>query len=168
MTSFKKFIESFDKEIKIPPRPGTAPIPPGYIRLYHQTSHENVDSIRKNGLQKSHSRGKDLKEPIVIWASTEPYYGNIEGTATIEFSIPREQFRLPYYVLRDNILPEEIIAIHEGWHDLARDWIEEYPNPNKLFDSQITSIEFLRQTAEQIGGDYQKAFDAYARYVGSF
>jgi hypothetical protein len=158
MSSFRQFLESFNNS-ELAPKPGTTPLPAGHIRLYHQTASKNIPSIRQKGLQKTFSRGKDLKEPLVIWASPEPYYGNNDsGIVTIEFSLPREQFRLPYYVLVDHVPPEAILAIHENWHDLARNWIEQYPDPQK-------SMNILSQVKD-IDEDHRKAFDAYMKLLG--
>ena len=162
MKTFSEWLEINEgynwNELGIPPKPGTSPIPPGHIRLYHQTESGNIDSILKHGLQRSYSKGKSVGDPSVIWASAEPYSGSFSNNTTVEFSLPNDRFRPPYYVLIDSVPPESILAIHEDWHMLARGLISDYPNPNNETIKLIASFR-------DIDKDHQKAVDAYFKYI---
>jgi hypothetical protein len=140
---------------EIPPEMGTTPIRSGYIRLYHQTDLKNVDNIRKEGLLKAKSKGEQLKEPKVIWATKEPFHGKNTDLATVEFSIPEEYYRSPSYVTMDKVPPENIIDIHLPWHNLARDLIKEYPEPN---------LDEINDWMT-INDDYKKAALAYVKHM---
>jgi|GEM_PF-4331935 len=148
----------------LPPEPGTVPVPAGHVRLYHQTSDKNVNSIRENGILKSYSRGRASKDPDVIWATETPFYGPVysDGQATVEFSLPicnkrnYPCFESPTYVAGDSVPPELIIAIHEYWHQLAKDLIEQYP---------VNKEEFVK-SFRTIDDNYRKAVDFYFKYHG--
>lgn len=111
-----KNINEIGKPETLPAEPGSTPIKPGYIRLYHQTRQENLDSIRKEGLLYKYAKG--LEGPRTVYASETPFYGNAKNTPTIEFQVKEEDF-WGTQVKRD-VLPEDIIAIHEPWHRHAR------------------------------------------------
>jgi len=68
---------SVNSESELAPEPGTAPIPPGTVRLYHYTkSYANLASIRSQGLLASKARGDDgsgRPQPSAgVWASSYP------------------------------------------------------------------------------------------------
>lgn len=151
--SFKDFV--FREGLDIPPEPGTKPIPSGHVRLYHQTDPNNVDSIKRYGLSTKYSRGKDLKEPNVIWASKDPYYGKIGvgDYATIEFHVPEEQFRSPMYVIGE-VPPTNITAVYMNWYDVFKGLVEENPK-----NSEIRSLL-------DMGGKWGEAAKAYLQYKG--
>jgi len=100
----------------LPPEPGTTPIPEGHVRLYHQTSAENIPSIIKTGLNIGHARG--IEGPKSIYADRTGFYGSPGSRPTIEFSVPAHKFDSPF-VLQD-VAPESFIAVHLPWHDRAR------------------------------------------------
>ena len=107
---------------RLPPAPGTAPIPDGDVRLYHQTSEANLGSIKHNGIQLRHARG--FEGPKAIYADERGFYGKPGDLATVEFHVPRERWDRPFVV--GDVAPEEIIAVHRPWHRSAR-YIERNP-----------------------------------------
>jgi len=164
-TFYEWLLESLANQ-ELPPEPGSAPIPSGHVRLYHQTSDRNVDSIRKNGIQRSRSRGKINQDPTVIWATENPFYGDLyeQGIATVEFSVPvcdnsmnSPCFRSPTYVMGEVVPPESIIAIHEYWHSHARHLMSDYPKPD---DETLKLVDSFRTIDE----DYRKAVDFYLNF----
>lgn len=103
----------------LPPEPGTAPIPPGHVRLYHQTTEANLRSIEQHGLLYSHAKG--IEGPRAIYACEIPFYGNPTQTPTLEFHVPRDKewWTTPCYVMQD-VPVSNIIAAHYPWHSHAR------------------------------------------------
>lgn len=92
--------------------PSTIPIKDGYIRLFHQTSKENFEKIKKEGsIKLNYSTGKQNQEPIVIWGSEKPFYGSPKEHYTIEYQVPRDDADVGR-VNRD-IHSDEIIAFHD-------------------------------------------------------
>ena len=100
----------------VPPPHGTTPIPTGYVRLYHQTTEENLASIIKYGLNIEHARG--IEGPRAVYASRTGFYGDPESRPTLEFMVPVNKFRDPF-VLQD-VPPDLMIAAHLPWHKTAR------------------------------------------------
>lgn len=165
MKSFRDFFESVVD--RLPPEPGSVPVSSGRVRLYHQTDDSKADSIRRNGIQKSHSKGKSSQEPVVIWATEDPFYGAVykQGIATVEFSVPVCDnsarfpcFMKPTYVLGEVVSPEYIIAIHEYWHSIARFLISDYPE----LDAEVLK---LMDGFRAIDEDHRKAVDYYLSHM---
>jgi len=108
----------------LPPEPDTTPIPEGHVRLYHQTSKENLGSIKRNGLQLSRARG--IEGPRGIYADEQGFYGAPGGQMpTVEFSVPKERWDRPFVRVdsmldQGRVAPENIIAVHYPWHAHAR------------------------------------------------
>jgi hypothetical protein len=115
MKTFKEFITEAHK--LVPDKPGTVPIPDGHVRLYHQTSEENLRSIRRNGIQLSKAKG--YEGPKAIYADEHGFYGEPHEVPTVEFHVPKESFSRPF-VKMDVVPPENIIAVHRPWHETAR------------------------------------------------
>jgi hypothetical protein len=101
----------------LPPPPGTAPVKDGWVRLYHQTDREKIESIKREGLSYDYAAG--IEGPKAIWASRTPFYGDAKDIPTVEFQVEESAFVPPSFVTR-NVPPEDIIAIHEPWHQHAR------------------------------------------------
>lgn len=90
--------------------------PEGYIRLYHNTKKENLDSIYKNGLLVARPGGirerkpgyTDAAEGDSIWATTQP--GDGYGGNTIAFDIPTshrmQKVNDNEYILFDDVSPK--------------------------------------------------------------
>lgn len=109
---------------ELPPKPGTAPIPDGHVRLYHQTDESHLGSIKHHGIQISHARG--IEGPSAIYADTKGFYGKPQDVPTVEFHVPKERWDPPF-VLGDTVEPSNIIGIHRPWHRTAR-YIEDNPD----------------------------------------
>lgn len=163
----------------LPPllKPGEAPIPPGTVRLFHYTPRTNVASIAERGLRESYARGDsgngDLRDPSAgVWASTDAPVA--EGhRAVVEFWARPEQIstRAEYpggfggetdpvkwaaegrkhVIMRGDVPPEQIVAIHEPWHNRYR-----YMEENDLDPADIAWIEHDTSGTETML-DYQQA-----------
>lgn len=105
------------------PEPGTAPIPPGTVRLYHQTSEENLNSIVRTGLGIEHAKG--IEGPRAIYASKTGFYGKPGSRPTLEFYVADENWDDPF-VLQD-IPTSQMVAAHLPWHSKAR-YIIDHPD----------------------------------------
>lgn len=140
---FKLWLESIELD-DVPPEPGSTPIPPDSVRLYHYiTLHKGgfteeqaaIDSLKKNGIDIKLSRGSTYGEPNVVWGSTQKPHRN---KIYVEFAIPmndprwligkpRSQADVDWLnksggdvTFGSSIKPEEIIAIHMPWHHTYR------------------------------------------------
>ena len=135
----------------LPPAPGSAEIPSGYVRRFHVTSPENVDSIREGGLLMGRAKGIEGPRAIYGWPTYEEAvrYGGPTGSI-VEYIIPKEQAdRSPFASIGD-IGPSDILGIHEEWHDLARSAIN---------DPSSTSMEAMEEMAK-IDTNHAKALEA--------
>lgn len=121
--------ERSDHMSDLPPPPGTGPVKPGYVRLYHQTEREHLEDIKKHGIQLSKARG--IEGPKAIWAGEKPFYGDPRYIPTIEFQVPKENWHAPW-VIQDEVPPEQFIAVHEPWHKHARYILDTEDNPGLL------------------------------------
>lgn len=106
---------------EVPQAPGQSPIPEDHVRLYHQTSVENIPSIMQSGLMFAHAKG--YEGPKAIYADEKGFYGKPGQVPTIEFSVHKDRWRYPPFVQGD-VDPKSIIAAHLPWHGTAR-YIEE-------------------------------------------
>ena len=113
----REILETTNRTLVLPPEPGTEPIKPGYVRLYHQTDRANIEEIKRHGIQLSKARG--IEGPRAIWAGEKPFYGSAADVPTVEFQVPKENWYDPF-VLQDQVTPDEFIAVHEPWHKHAR------------------------------------------------
>ncbi len=103
----------------IPEPPGTSAIPEGSVRLYHQTIEDNLPAIQKEGLIAGKGVGAATGDPMSVYASEKGFYGPPGSRPTIEFQVPKERVGANGTV-QGNVAPENIIATHLPWHDLAR------------------------------------------------
>jgi hypothetical protein len=130
-----------DEGVALPPAPGTAPIPEGSVRLYHQTSEENVESIQREGL--THAKAKGIEGPRAVYAGEEGFYFKPgmenQGKATVEFHVPKDKWSAPNIVLQD-VPPENIVAVHLRWHEQAR-YFED--NPEALQEALSGDLDDL-------------------------
>lgn len=108
---------------KLPPPPGTAPIPADHVRLYHQTSAKNLGAIKHQGILFDKARG--IEGPRAIWADEKGFYGDPKDTPTVEFHVHKDRWKKPWVM--GDVTPDEIIAVHRNWHQRAR-YIENHPN----------------------------------------
>ena len=113
----RELFETAESTAVLPNEPGTEPVKPGYVRLYHQTDRRNIEDIKQHGIQLSKARG--IEGPKAIWAGETPFYGPATEVPTVEFQVPRENWDPPF-VLQQQVTPDEFIAVHESWHGRAR------------------------------------------------
>jgi 8-oxo-dGTP pyrophosphatase MutT (NUDIX family)/GNAT superfamily N-acetyltransferase len=167
---------------ELPLEAGTSPIPEGHIRLYHYTPHDNVASIREHGLLESHARGDGglgaSNEPSAgTWASTHSPSGGLptaeDHRAVVEFHAHPEQVsqraeypfpnedphewaqRSPHHVImRGDVAPHQIVAIHEPWHHPTRhlqgrgdldqfSWLDD-PEQNEGLENYTRAYRYLK------------------------
>ena len=107
---------------QIPAAPGTTPVKPGFVRLYHQTDGDNLRAIEREGLLLQHAKG--IEGPRAIYAGEDPFYGTAESRPTLEFQVPQGWWQAPF-VLHD-VAPDYFIAAHYPWHKKAR-YLENKP-----------------------------------------
>jgi len=122
----------------VPLAPGTAPIPDGHFRFFHYTA-ADPNAIGREGIDISFARGHLDSEPDQIWATTKA--PDKVFKTFVEFSLPPDDPRIGGTIGRKrlgidaqatftgSINPEDVIAVHERWHDQYR-WIMN--NPKKL------------------------------------
>lgn len=113
----------------VPLAPGTAPIPDGHFRFFHYTA-ADPKAIGREGIDISFARGHLDSEPDQIWATTEA--PDRVFKTFVEFSLPPDDPRIGGTIGRErlgidsqatftgSINPEDIIAVHERWHDQHR------------------------------------------------
>jgi len=130
----------------LPPPPGTAPVRDGWVRLYHQTSLENIESIRQEGLTYAHAAG--IEGPKAIWASRTPFYGDAKDIPTVEFQVDENSFVPPSFVTRD-VPPEDILAIHEPWHSAAR-YILKTIGPERILSGEYDDLPPGSEAADAV------------------
>ena len=121
----------------VPPEPGTAPIPSGTVRLYHQTDGQSLDKIAKEGLSIKYAKG--IEGPKAIYAGEQPFYGAADSRPTLEFFVPKAQWDAPF-VLED-VKPEQIIAAHYPWHKTARYLESEPQSMQSALDGQYDDLK---------------------------
>jgi hypothetical protein len=117
-----------DAKFIVPSEPGSSPVKEGYVRLYHQTSGDNLRSIESQGLLLDHAKG--IEGPRGVYAGETPFYGDATSRPTLEFQVPVDQWQQPF-VLRD-VMPDDFIATHFPWHRHARYLEENNLVPNVL------------------------------------
>jgi ribosomal protein S18 acetylase RimI-like enzyme/8-oxo-dGTP pyrophosphatase MutT (NUDIX family) len=160
---------------KLPPEPGTTPIPAGAIRCFHYTDPKNLDSIRQHGLLKSKGRGDDLSysgPSAGVWASTTtPRYEDLSQRPYVEFyampnelshnaAYPRPEedgtawgaAREHYVIMAGDVPPDHILAIHEPWHLHAKYYLENEDeiNPADLSEETASSSWISPAEAEAV------------------
>jgi hypothetical protein len=154
---FREWLVLENAGVTVPEDPGTTPVPPGHVRLYHYTKISNpeaAEALRQNGLDISQARGSTYGEPNVVWASSRtPERSKVFAEFSISAddprwaegkpepgSDPREYERRGWdCYFRDSIRPDEIIAVHEPWH-----WQYRYLKKNPGLWDELESGEFDR------------------------
>lgn len=142
----------------VPPEAGTVPIPEGHVRLYHQTTEENLLSIAKNGLTIEYAKG--IEGPRAVYAGETPFYGKVETTPTLEFHVPKNKWQPPF-VLQD-VPPENMIAVHLPWHRQARYIIEDVDG---IKNTLAGKFDYLLKPRSGVGETVQEADDEFAKAV---
>lgn len=114
MKSFQMFVS--EGRLDLPPLPGSTPIPSDHVRLYHQTSEQNLEQIRSKGIRLDKAKG--VEGPKSVYADEKGFYGSPENHPTIEFSVSKDRYNPPF--VKGTVEPENIIGVHYPWHDRAR------------------------------------------------
>ncbi len=138
---------------QLPPEPGTVPIPPDHVRLFHQTGESAARRIKHRGIQLANARG--IEGPKAIYADERGFYfkpGNErQAQATVEFHVHKDRWNPPF-VRADSewdkgmVDPKDIIAVHYNWHSHAR-YAEKDPRVrenilNGQHDALLTDKEY--------------------------
>jgi hypothetical protein len=136
---------------EVPVEPGTTPILPGNVRLYHQTSRPAISSIRRKGIETN----QPTEGPRGIYASKpdsegKGFYGHPDHKSTIEFSVPETDYKYPPFVNQNKVHPDSIIAGHKPWHSKVR-YIDD--DPKLRADVEEGKFDHLLNTKD----DYSKA-----------
>lgn len=141
-----RLYEFVEEITPLPPTPGTAPIKPGYVRLYHQTDRDLIDTVARDGIQLSKARG--IEGPRAIWAGETPFYGKATDVPTIEFQIPIKNWDAPF-VIQDEVPPDQFLAVHLPWHEKAR----------YIMDNEKVLKNTLAGEFDNLDGDYAPAVE---------
>lgn len=102
---------------RLPPAPGTAPIPHDHVRLYHQTHADNLGSIKRHGIRLANAKG--VEGPKGIYADDRGFYGAPDRNHTVEFHVHKSRWDRPF-VRGGDVHPHSIVAVHKPWHAHAR------------------------------------------------
>lgn len=93
-------------------RPGTSNVPEGRVRRFHYTDGDNLESIRQHGIKLDKSKSWKQGDPRAVWSSDKI----ISSKPTIEFHVDPKKLISDTYQFGD-VPVEDIIAIHEPWHE---------------------------------------------------
>ncbi len=130
-------------------KPGTAPLPPGTVRRFHYTDdEESLKSIAKNGLLVERSKSWKYGDPKAIWSSPR----QISDKPQIEFWEYPENIISNIYQFK-NVLPNQILALHEPWHELYWLLIEDHSPEeiiSKLEKLELTDVDRYKQIYEYL------------------
>jgi len=134
----------------VPPEYGATPIPEGTVRFNHYTHPDSTEGIRAEGIQRSHSEKKfktmgtespqvfatagqvdrDLiHNATVVEGYAHPHQLDIGSNSTPE----RMHSHRSVITFRGNVPPEQILAIHQPWHQKVRYFDE---NPDAMANLQ--------------------------------
>ena len=123
----------------LPPALGEAPLPDGYVRMYHQTPSANLPSIREEGLL--WDRGRGFEGPKGVWISDKPFYESSPNLATIEIAIPAEdREQMGRIASIGDIPPEQFLTINEEWHDRVRQIVQEQRYMDALANGEYDDV----------------------------
>jgi hypothetical protein len=158
-------------KIEVPQEPGTVPIPPNHLRLYHYT-YTDPTILKKEGLKLSRAKGTTYGEPNFVWASLQQ---PSDTKIYVEFSMPIDDPRfsrmgakpdptwgVEFYKGKGNdftilgdVSPSEFIAVHEPWHHHYRYMIEnglvdgvlkgEYDYIDDKFPNEKKALETIKR-----------------------
>jgi hypothetical protein len=134
----------------VPSEPGTTPIPNGMVRRFHVTQ-ASPETIRSQGLLQSAARGIEGPKAIYSWSNwkdAKSYSGN--HAPIVEFYTDPSKIQGNHQF--GDIPSNQIIAIHEPWHDRFRYCLE-----------RGVSDQIMRNTGDP---DYIKAADELNKIRG--
>lgn len=106
----------------VPPEPGTTAIPSGMVRRFHVTR-GSPEAIRSQGLLQSEAKGYEGPKAIYSWPDWKSAKGYSSSAPVVEFYTDPKKLDGPYHQY-GNVPPEQILAIHERWHDRFRYCLE--------------------------------------------
>jgi hypothetical protein len=137
----------------VPKKMGTSPIPKGMVRRFHVTGSQNIDDIKKNGLTMQKARGIEGPKAIYSWPDEDGArsYAGPSGAIVEFYDHPKNYDSHPYARLGD-VPKDQILAIHEPWHESYRYALENNVPSKELRDAG--------------GPDYEKAADALDKSRG--
>jgi 5-methylcytosine-specific restriction endonuclease McrA len=162
---------------KLPPEPGTSSIPSGMVRLYHYTRPENIESILRDGLKQSSSRGETYGEPNVVWASAEmpdhdhafvEFYADPDTDLDIGSGTPASvlEQRKSNVTMRGDVAPNRIVSYNEPWMGTARYALEndmtdairrgEYDSSVAGTEHEQRAIDWIKKHGFLTEGDYAR------------
>lgn len=135
--------------------PGTIPIPPDYVRLYHYTQDEGiVDKIAAEGFRLTAARGSTYGEPDGIWFSTRiPSEGIKEF---VEIAVPKEFIKT---------------AVVGGWADSDWDYTaRQYPDkdPIESFQAGVHDMVFAQDISPSVVVAVHKPWYSAYRYLQEY
>lgn len=159
----------------VPGEPGTASVPSGHVRLFHN-SRADAATLLREGIRLSRARGQSYGEPNTIWAQAGSPNGLVENfPTTVEFSVhvddpalgiagarltgetydpARLEDRAAHLTLNRDVAPGEFLAVHEPWH--ARYRYLDTTSPDLV---EVT-LEGVREMAA-IDPQYRKVLEAW-------
>lgn len=137
----------------VPKKMGTSPIPKGMVRRFHVTGSQNIDDIKKNGITMQKARGIEGPKAIYSWPDEDGArsYAGPSG-AIVEFYDHSKNYDSHPYARLGDVPKDQILAIHEPWHESYRYALEENIPSKELRDAG--------------GPDYEKAADALDKSRG--
>lgn len=121
----------------VPDEPGKAAIPEGRERRFHYTPAGNVEGIRREGIKLNRSQGRQFGDPVAVWSNPDnPYpHGIPQGQALVEYHDDPKAHEANPYASPEDVPPENIVAIHEPWHEHYRYAKQEGLHPQDLRDA---------------------------------
>jgi hypothetical protein len=152
VTSIREYLyKYFDLDNVI--EPASLPIKDGNVRLYHQTSLENFEKIKKDGrITLKTSKGASFGEPTIIWGAIVKneddggFYGSPKEIPTIEYQIPHDEVDKGTGGVRRDVTSDEIIAYHDPRLFNIKNIINRDDYLNKLISDPDKWINFGRNT----------------------
>jgi hypothetical protein len=170
----------------VPPPPGSTPLSPDHVRLYHythlqkgMTEEQVVENLKQHGLDIKKAKGSSYGEPNVIWGSTQvPNRNHIFTEFAVHKDDPRWGIGRPRttkdvewlnksggdVTFQDSIRPEDFIAIHVPWHDTYR-YLVEHDMVNDVVNGEYDYLLDKPDSKEAKAIQYIK--DRRARITGS-
>jgi hypothetical protein len=137
----------------LPLKPGLSEIPEGMVRLYHQTSPEALEAIKKEGIKLSKAKG--IEGPKGIYADEKGFYGNPEDYPTVEIMVPKDKWQQPFVL--DDVPSSSILGTHEPWHRIARYLLD--PSNKQMLDAALSG------KLDKRGGDTAKAVEYVKEFI---
>ncbi len=126
-----------------PGRPGTAKIPAGRLRRFHVTDPRNEESIRSGGLKYANAKGVEGPKAIYSWDNprdAQSYAG--QHGSIVEFHDDPKHYESNPTGTTTNVPPENIVAIHQPWHEQYH-----YAKENDLSPAEVRAAGYEKAAA---------------------